>query len=304
MEALVYSNGRKCRFYCFDHLERAKVLFAKLKLKYNTSKRYDLLHKMLRSLNMVYPYQFFYDDMGVPNYAIKSIILEQYSSDLDIVRKFKRAEYLQGKYQSEQVFRDMPLLYRPEGLQLMSQSDIYFFREYISKGEQIRSKSIFLFNECYKMVSADVQRKKRLRQRVTRIMEKGSTYFITLTFNEDALKSTDSKTRRTYVARFLKSVSDDYVGNVDFGKLNGREHYHAVIHSDKLDYIQYQYTNRFGWICGECEQFADWSKLGFYSIKSCGKSDKDKQKLAWYVSKLTNHAVKETTKRNALIYSR
>ena len=292
------------KYYSDNHLAEAKVLFAKSKLKCVTNKRFAVLHKAMKSLNMVYPYQFFMYEKGVPNYAIKSTILEQYSSDLEIVRKYKRAEYLHEKYQSEAALRELPQAYRPQGLQLMSQSEIDFFRKYIAEGEQIRSKSIYLFNECYKIVSADVQRKKRLRQRVERIMEKGSTYFLTLTFSDDTLSNTDVKTRRTYVARFLKSVSDDYVGNVDFGKLNGREHYHAVIHSDKLDDIQYQYTNRFGWICGDCDQFADWSKLGFYSIKTCGKDEKDKQKLAWYVSKLTNHAVKETTKRNALIYSR
>ena len=292
------------KYYSNNHLAEAKVLFARLKLKCVTNKRFDTLHKIMKSLNMVYPYQFFTDEKGVPNYAIKSTILEQYSSDLEIVRKYKRAEYLQEKYQSEKALRELPQVYRPQGLQLMSQSDIDFFRKYIAEGEKIKSKSIYLFNECYKMVSADVQRKKRLRQRVERIMEKGSTYFLTLTFNDDTLSNTDVKTRRTYVARFLKSISDDYVGNVDFGKLNGREHYHAVIYSYKLDDIQYQYTNRYGWICSICEQFSEWSKLGFYSIKSCGKDEKDKQKLAWYVSKLTNHAVKETTKRNALIYSR
>ena len=292
------------KYYSDNHLAEAKVLFAKLKLKCCTNKRYGVLHKVMKSLNMVYPYQFFYDEKGVPNYAVKSTILEQYSSDLEIVRKYKRAEYLQEKYLSQQLFRDMPSSYVPEGYEFMSQSEIDFFSKYIAEGEKIKSKSIFLFNECYKMVSADVQRKKRLRQRVERIMEKGSTYFLTLTFDDDTLSKTDVKTRRTYVARFLKTVSDDYVGNVDFGKLNGREHYHAVIHSDKLDDIQYIYTNRYGWICSDCEQFQEWSKLGFYSVKSCGKDEKDKQKLAWYVSKLTNHAVKETTKRNALIYSR
>ena len=292
------------KYYSDNHLAEAKVLFARLKLKCVTNKRFYTLHKIMKSLNVVYPYQFFMDEKGVPNYAIKSTILEQYSSDLEIVRKYKRAEYLHEKYQCEKALRELPQAYRPQGLQFMSQSEIDFFRKYIAEGEQIRSKSIYLFNECYNMVSADVQRKKRLRQRVERIMEKGSTYFLTLTFSDDTLSSTDVKTRRTYVARFLKSVSDDYVGNVDFGKLNGREHYHAVIHSDKLDDIQYHYTNRYGWICSDCVQFNEWSKLGFYSIKSCGKDEKDKQKLAWYVSKLTNHAVKETTKRNALIYSR
>lgn len=292
------------KYYSNNHLEDSKVLFAKLKLKCVTNKRYDVLHKIMRSLNMVYPYQFFMDEKGVPNYAIKSTILEQYSSDLEIVRKYKRAEYLQERYQSEKVLRELPEAYKCNNLELMNDKEVEFMRKYIAEGEKIKLKSIYLFNECYKMVSADVQRKKRLRQRVERIMTKGSTYFLTLTFNDDTLSKTDAKTRRTYVARFLKSVSDDYVGNVDFGKLNGREHYHAVIHSDVLDDIQYQYTNRYGWICSDCEQFKEWAKLGYYSIKSCGKDEKDKQKLAWYVSKLTNHAVKETTKRNALIYSR
>ena len=291
------------KYYSDIHLSEVKVLFSKLKLKCITNKRFDVLHKIMGSLNMVYPYQFFMDEKGVPNYAIKSIILDQYSIDLEIVRKYKRAEYLQEKFESQKSLRDLPSSYL-SNIEFMSDEDIEFMRQYIAEGEKVKDKNVYLFNECYKMVNADTQRKKRLRQRVERIMGKGSTYFLTLTFNDDTLSKTDAKTRRTYVSRFLKSISDYYVGNVDFGKLKGREHYHAVIHSDVLDDIQYIYTKNYGWICSECEQFKEWSKLGFYSIKSCGKDEKDKQKLAWYVSKLTNHAVKETTKRNALIYSR
>ena len=63
------------KYYSDNHLAEAKVLFAKLKLKCCTNKRYGVLHKVMKSLNMVYPYQFFYDEKGVPNYAVKSISL-------------------------------------------------------------------------------------------------------------------------------------------------------------------------------------------------------------------------------------
>lgn len=148
------------KYYSDNHLAEAKVLFAKLKLKCNANKKYAVLYKIMKSLNMVYPYQFFIDEKGIPNYAVKSTILEQYKTDLEIVRKYKRAEYLQEKYQSQKVFRDMPSSYLPKDFEFMPQSEIDFFRKYIAEGEIIKLKSVYLFNECYKMVSADVQRKK------------------------------------------------------------------------------------------------------------------------------------------------
>lgn len=109
--------------------------------------------------------------------------------------------------------------------------------------------------------------------------------FLTLTFTDKCLNSTSPETRRKYVRRFLKENSVRYVANKDFGATNGREHYHAVVLvKGKLNYSKWRY----GCLNGQ-------------KIRLNGTSN---TKLAKYVSKLTNHAIKETCKRSVLIYSR
>lgn len=108
--------------------------------------------------------------------------------------------------------------------------------------------------------------------------------FVTLTFTDEVLASTSAETRRRYVQRYLKSQAQGrkYVANIDFGKENHREHYHAVVEG-RLDPLQWSY--------------------GALNVKQVRKTSKPAA-LAKYVAKLSNHAIKETCKRSVLIYSR
>lgn len=138
--------------------------------------------------------------------------------------------------------------------------------------------------EATKINNCHYHRSKRLEERIKDYLSKGTCIFLTLTFTDDTLKRTSTETRKKYVKNYLKSVSDYYVANIDFGRQNEREHYHAVVLGDNLDYTK-------------------WHKLGAIKgekIRSQGVSEK---KLGKYISKLTNHAIKETTRRNAIIYS-
>lgn len=111
------------------------------------------------------------------------------------------------------------------------------------------------------------------------------TLFLTLTFTDSTLNSTNSLTRRKYVTRFLKENCIEYVSNIDFGGKKGREHYHAlVLVNGKLDYKKWKY--------------------GALNGKKVACSDTDIERTSRYVSKLSNHAIKETTKQSRLIYSR
>lgn len=139
------------------------------------------------------------------------------------------------------------------------------------------------FDEARKIAQADRKRLTTLRQRISQFLILGDCIFLTLTFNDKALEKTSSKYRRECVCRFLKAHSDYYVGNIDFGKDFGREHYHAVLVSNHVD-------------------LSAW-KHGFAFAERI-HSTSNPIKLAKYVSKLANHAVKDTCKRNALIYSR
>lgn len=135
--------------------------------------------------------------------------------------------------------------------------------------------------ESYRLLNAKYHRLKRLRDRVESIISYKS-FFLTLTFTDEVLSRTSAKTRREYVTRYLKKISTNYVGNIDFGEKKGREHYHAVVMCDKIDSKLWTYGN------------LDFEKIIFEEDTS--------QKISKYVSKLVHHAIKETTKRNYLIY--
>jgi len=140
-----------------------------------------------------------------------------------------------------------------------------------------------VWRECEKINHAYRQRVKRLRRNITAMLLQGTCFFVTLTFSDETLAKTTAETRRRYVTRFLKTQSDTYCANIDFGSKNNREHYHGIILADKVD-------------------FAEWDKYGFSNGKAIRNAD-DSIKLAKYISKLTNHAIKDTTKGARAIYS-
>lgn len=138
-----------------------------------------------------------------------------------------------------------------------------------------------------KMVNeASYKRTKRLKDRILNMLESGSCIFLTLTFKDNVLESTSSETRKTYVSRYLKKVSNRYVANIDFGKKNEREHYHALVQCDGVDGKWWREN------CGSI----NFERVNV--VLDC------ETKLAKYINKLTNHAIKETTRRNCVIYSR
>lgn len=141
------------------------------------------------------------------------------------------------------------------------------------------------FQEAERIVHASINRTSRLRSRVQKIItEYDNPTFCTLTFTDDVFAKTSAQTRRKYVTLFLKAQSRGlpYVANIDFGAQKGREHYHAVC-AFRI-----------------CPKEWEYGSLNVQKVRSAS----DDLKLSKYVSKLTNHAIKETARRNAIIYSR
>lgn len=109
--------------------------------------------------------------------------------------------------------------------------------------------------------------------------------FLTLTFNPKTLSNTNYDTRRKYVRDFLKSQNDYYVANIDFGEKKGREHYHAIICGDNIDYASWKY--------GTCNG------------RRIDTDDKSIDCISKYVTRLSNHALKQSTgKAHYLIYGK
>lgn len=147
------------------------------------------------------------------------------------------------------------------------------------------------WKEAERINHASVQRTVRLKKRISSMIDYSLNntdvypLFLTLTFTDKIFKSTNALTRKRYVTRFLKENCISYVANRDYGSQKGREHYHAVVLvKGMLDYTKWS----FGCLNGQ--------KIVFNGVSNV--------KLAKYVSKLTNHAIKETCKRSVLIYSR
>lgn len=128
------------------------------------------------------------------------------------------------------------------------------------------------------------KRCQRLRNVLEQMFEIGNCIFVTLTFRDDVLDTTSEETRRKYVTRAFKQMSQVYVANIDYGELTEREHYHGIVVSDKIDFTIWDY----GWIYAE----------------RCIDSQQSIDKLSEYIDKFVNHALKQGTKRRNVIYSK
>lgn len=140
---------------------------------------------------------------------------------------------------------------------------------------------------CEQLNDAQYARYKRIRDRISDMFDIWDCTFVTLTF-EDKYLDSSLKTKKEYCKRFLSSFEMPYVANVDYGKINGRVHFHAVIACPREELEK------------ECNKW----HYGFQYCETCRTDVEDEKKLAKYVSKLSAHALKETTKNSRLIYSR
>lgn len=148
---------------------------------------------------------------------------------------------------------------------------------YFEKNYRFEWRRAFQINNNY------YHKLKRLRDRINHIIFLPSV-FLTITFKTDVLENTSPETRRKYVQRFLKSYNVPFVANIDYGKKNGREHYHCLIASQDIDYTSFKY----GAVNGE-------------KVRNFNNDD---IKLSKYICKFSNHAIKDTTKHTRIIYSR
>lgn len=212
----------------------------------------------------------------VIDYAFKSYVLREHNDLILKARKSTQIDYAISELECNGVI--LPVL-SVENKEHMTLSQLY---EFCSSNGLLRE-----FYECLKINTASYKRTKRLKERIENMLVSGSCIFLTLTFNDNTLATTTDKERRVAVCRYLKSFNAPYVANIDFGSQNHREHYHAVIRAESINYNGW---NKYGNINGE--------RIRNRDIRN------DKTKLAKYICKLSNHAIKETTKRSSLIYSR
>lgn len=109
--------------------------------------------------------------------------------------------------------------------------------------------------------------------------------FLTFTFDDYSLSHNNADSLKQAVRRFLKQYGIKYVANVDYGARNGRKHFHAVALIDgKLNYKLWNY--------------------GALNGRKVNLNESASKRMSKYITKLSLHAIKETTQFNRLIYSR
>lgn len=210
------------------------------------------------------------------NYELKSKVLRENPDLLLKVKQSRLLEYAINQYQENGVvLRSL----NAENRGVLRQTDLFI--------ECAEKDLILEYFEAIKLNKAYYNRQTRLQKRVADMLLSGNCIFGTLNFNDETLNTTTEKERRVAVVRYLKSLGGRYIANIDFGKRNHREHYHFLMVID--------YCDGKSWLKYGCTYF---ERVRNRNIES------DKEKLSRYIAKLSNHAIKETTKRSALIYSR
>lgn len=209
-----------------------------------------------------------------PNYELKAKVLKdgwveaqkKYS-----LTQFKKGQELKAFYENGEIVE----LWKPLD---PSQEKFYQFL-------MAQEDNKIYWKEAERVNNASYHRTKRLKLKILNMITSGSCIFLTLTFKNDVLENTSQETRKRYVARALKTMSSCYIANIDYGKKNEREHYHAIVLADSVDHKLWKYGN-----------------IDFERVRT--NEDTSPVKIAKYITKLTNHAIKETVKQNRLIYSR
>lgn len=147
------------------------------------------------------------------------------------------------------------------------------------------------------MCNARRQQASRIYRHIQYGINKGyQVVFATFTFNNEALKLSELY-RKKYIQRLLASnnVIVDYIGNIDYGDINEREHYHYILFispdyelKTQIRTIKSKTTRKY--ISVENLNIA-YDK-GFTTYELVGTDDTDNKKIAKYVAKLTMHSIK------------
>lgn len=233
------------------------------------------------------------------NYILKSFVIQ--NGCCKLLRKKSLSEWKISQYQSQYKF-----IY--EGLSLFGEIDGISYNDliqidnklakakefYLDTARQLTSYSPLELQEAERVNSASYKRTKRLKEKMSKLLQLENSIFLTLTFTDSVLASTSEATRKKYVQRYLKEYCQYYIANIDYGSINEREHYHAVIipKTDKI-YLK-PWTDNYG----------GTKVKRIHLDNNKNNNENSSARLSKYINKLTNHAIKESTHQNRIIYSR
>lgn len=139
---------------------------------------------------------------------------------------------------------------------------------------------------CKNIYSSRCHQFKRIKSRISKLLDSGPCFFLTFTLNDDHVNDSLNLLERRIKELFRSSGIDQYIAHQDFGiddRYTHRLHYHAICRAESLSQIK------------------SW-KYGFYCYKPI--TNKNDSRLACYLNKLSCHYVKSSNYNRKVIYSR
>lgn len=207
------------------------------------------------------------------------------------IKKETKKELLEsGKYQKYKE-QDKKAFRKGIKEELNQIGTIYdFLNDEIINIEDFYGMSKEEIENCKKINDARRKQTSKIKKHINYLLNDDNliVFFLTLTFDDKALELKPS-TRKKYITRILNNFAD-YILNIDYGKENEREHYHAVIAVKKNSKDIYKIREN-GHIHTKSHTL-DKYNMGYYDIKKIGTKEDDKTKVAKYITKLTLHSVK------------
>lgn len=143
--------------------------------------------------------------------------------------------------------------------------------------------------ECERIRNNAMRQRNKIEDHLAFLMKGNWTLlFLTLTFSDDCLATTTPATRRTTIRRLLADFCDDYILNIDYGRENEREHYHAIV--AVLDGCAQMTKDDAGHLL--VDRLEKGYRYGFYSAEKISTDIADSARLSRYITKLTMHSIK------------
>lgn len=121
------------------------------------------------------------------------------------------------------------------------------------------------------------------------IMKKKNLYFLTFTFDDKYINKCD-RTKKDLIKNLLNEIDacSFYILNVDYGSKTERQHYHCIYGTNKNLDLKFLLDKYY-----PCFSYTEKIRLDSSSINKVSK----------YVNKLSNHAVKDSTKKSRIYFN-
>lgn len=149
------------------------------------------------------------------------------------------------------------------------------------------------FNKDKKLesiLSSRYQKCSRIKKRFIYLMARYKyLYFVTFTFDDYYVKLCD-RSRKDLIKSSLYSFSSDikYICNIDYGKTTERLHYHCIVATNDSENLSKHLQSAY-----PCFTYTERIRLSKDDLKRTSK----------YINKLSNHAIKDTTKHSRVLYN-